>query len=116
MAASRILQAITSTIGVKARTKLQYTSSIIGPPPGNAGSLGDFFSPSTLPRLALLAPHTDVAENGEETPQIFWETRPLPEAGPELTIILARRGPGTTDARGEVISRIYEELRTWPRE
>src|SRR5271156_7227448 len=33
------------------------------------------------------------------------------EAGPELSLILARARAGDHGARGEVISRIYEELR-----
>jgi RNA polymerase sigma-70 factor, ECF subfamily len=35
----------------------------------------------------------------------------VPEAGPELSLILARVRAGDGDARGEVITRIYEELR-----
>jgi RNA polymerase sigma-70 factor, ECF subfamily len=35
----------------------------------------------------------------------------MPEAGPELSLILARVRAGDGDARGEVITRIYEELR-----
>jgi RNA polymerase sigma factor (TIGR02999 family) len=35
----------------------------------------------------------------------------LPEAGPEISIILARARAGDDGARGEVITRIYDELR-----
>ena len=35
----------------------------------------------------------------------------MPEAGPELSLILARARAGDDAARGEVIARIYDELR-----
>jgi RNA polymerase sigma-70 factor (ECF subfamily) len=35
----------------------------------------------------------------------------VPEVGPEISLILARVRAGDDDARGEVITRIYEELR-----
>ena len=42
----------------------------------------------------------------------FWKVATVPEPGPaELSMILAQARAGDADARGEVIARIYDELR-----
>jgi RNA polymerase sigma-70 factor, ECF subfamily len=63
------------------------------------------------PTGAFLALYKYVANNDAETPQGFRGGSMATEVQAELTIILAKARAGDDGARGEVISRIYEELR-----
>jgi RNA polymerase sigma factor (TIGR02999 family) len=68
-------------------------------------------SPAAIVEPGRLALYQVLAENGGKAPHDFFGDLMATQAGPEISLILARARAGDDGARGEVISRIYDELR-----